>query len=336
MGFWTGAAVEGVCSHKNETFKLGEAWNDGCESICTCQANGIADCRPRCPTANNTMIAEGCVSLPDRNDPCCMMVLCDVTLGDHEEGRTGKNSNHSCHLKLFICVAAMEMPAAELRISSADAINSTSAIVHFVGEPMLDANLTAEMSEDGQKWQQVTIDGGVVGGLTPGRMLRLRVVSGSRRSNDVSVFLPELQVPSTTTAPANTSSNSTAEEFPEFCSFKGHNYTLGKFQLNRRFIRLSPCFLGQEFNDACVSFCICTDTGVDCSPIQCPSEFGLDVLDPTCLRWETQPRDFNPKPPDCCSDNVRCLDNGSCTFMGHSFPNWAEIPANFTGKLILK
>lgn len=155
----------------------------------------------------------------------------------------------------FVCIylAAMEMAASELRISSADAINSTSAIVHFVGEPMLDANLTAEMSEDGQKWQQVTIDGGVIGGLTPGRMLRIRVISGSRRSNDVAVFLPELQVPSTTTAPTNSSLNTTADDFPEFCSFKGHNYTLGIFPLISMILE-SKYFQGKNLMTAACRF----------------------------------------------------------------------------------
>lgn len=89
--------------------------------------------------------------------------------------------------------------------------------------------------------------------------------------------------------------------------------------------------LGQEFNDACESYCICTENGVHCSPIECPSEFGLDLLNPHCLKWETRPRDFNPVPPHCCPDKVRCLDDGSCKYMDQVFPNWEEIPTSLTG-----
>lgn len=88
---------------------------------------------------------------------------------------------------------------------------------------------------------------------------------------------------------------------------------------------------GEEFNDGCKAFCICTETGVDCSPIECPLEFGLDVLDPTCVKWETKPKGFDPIPPKCCPDEVKCIDNGSCTYMGEVFPNWADIPSKISG-----
>lgn len=128
----------------------------------------------------------------------------------------------------------MEMTG-DLRLSSADALNGTAAIVHFVGEPALDANLTAEASEDGDRWEPVSIEGGVVSGLRPGRTLRLRVVSGGRRSNAVSVSLPQLSESTASTAvglpistTVGTMVSNTSEDFPDYCNFKDHNYTLGQ------------------------------------------------------------------------------------------------------------
>ena len=40
----------------------------------------------RCPPAEPKM-SDRCVAVPDTSDPCCSVVLCDVTLGDHEVGK---------------------------------------------------------------------------------------------------------------------------------------------------------------------------------------------------------------------------------------------------------
>jgi hypothetical protein len=71
------------------------------------------------------------------------------------------------------------------------------------------------------------------------------------------------------------------------CQHKGHHYRSG-----------------EEFHDGCEAFCACTESGVQCATIECPTEFGLDVLDPSCLDWETHPPDFKPSPPNCCPEQV--------------------------------
>ena len=86
-----------------------------------------------------------------------------------------------------------------------------------------------------------------------------------------------------------------------------------------------------EFYDDCDSFCFCTETGeVLCNPIKCPSQFGLDVINPFCITWEKY-EDFVPQSPMCCPPVPTCISDGSCDYNGHKFNNYDNIPANLTG-----
>lgn len=51
----------------------------------------------RCPPVNNTS-EERCVELPDPTDPCCTVVLCDVTEGDHDVNKAGEVVVNLSHL----------------------------------------------------------------------------------------------------------------------------------------------------------------------------------------------------------------------------------------------
>jgi len=93
---------------------------------------------------------------------------------------------------------------------------------------------------------------------------------------------------------------------------------------------------GSQFHDGCSALCECTKTGVDCAPIDCPTSFGLDILDPNCVDWETLPRDFKPSPPHCCPEKVTCRSNGTCIYANESYPNYSDIPIEVRLQVHLK
>ncbi|XP_059621360.1 putative epidermal cell surface receptor [Phlebotomus argentipes] len=122
----------------------------------------------------------------------------------------------------------------------------------------------------------------------------------------------EIELCDVTLADGEPPSGEKRDERP--CEYKGQQYKMG-----------------EQFHDGCAALCICTDAGVHCAKLECPSHFGLDVLNPHCLRWEPDPATFRAIAPKCCPERMRCVDNGTCEFQGQMFDNWSEIPTNLTG-----
>uniref|UniRef100_A0A8D8RZF6 Epidermal cell surface receptor n=2 Tax=Cacopsylla melanoneura TaxID=428564 RepID=A0A8D8RZF6_9HEMI len=262
------------CLYKNELRKTGEEFNDACEAVCTCEEAGHISCKPRCPPKVSNTTSDRCVAVPDPNDSCCMVVLCDVSIQEHDVHNAGD----------------IEMDDVELL--SASILNSTavkletSQVIH---------NFTVEVNDD-KEWHTAKSIANTVTGLEPGKTYKMRIRHKGDISNEISVALPA------------------APKKMAMCEFKGKTYTRG-----------------EEFHDECRAFCVCGKTGVECANIECPSDFGLDVLDPHCTEWETHPPGFTPSPPHCCPEKMVCKNNGSCLYEGESYPNWSEIPSKLTG-----
>ncbi|XP_069671926.1 putative epidermal cell surface receptor isoform X2 [Periplaneta americana] len=274
------------CTFKNQSYQRGDTIKDGCLAVCTCAEAGQVLCKPRCPPVNkNSSSSDRCVELPDPNDSCCTVVLCDVTLTDHDVSKTGVEE---------------ATPTPHLQLLTVDVVNKSAVRLGLAGEPQPHhENITVETSLDQKTWKRQESQGLVVMGLEPGHTYYIRAKSGSMVSNAVEVSLPAIDSQQPSAAG---------------CQYKGRHY-----------------MLREEFYEGCEAFCECTESGVQCATIDCPTEFGLDVLNPHCIDWETHPPDFNPSPPNCCPSQVRCKNNGSCTYEGQHFNNWAEIPMKLTG-----
>lgn len=92
------------------------------------------------------------------------------------------------------------------------------------------------------------------------------------------------------------------------CTYKGTKYQFGS-----------------EFHDGCEAYCVCLNVGVQCANIECPTQLGLEVIDPHCTEWVVEPADFVANPPECCPKNVTCRSNGSCIHEGKRYDNWQEV-----------
>ena len=89
--------------------------------------------------------------------------------------------------------------------------------------------------------------------------------------------------------------------------------------------------VGEEWYDGCRAYCVCQQNGEPlCIEIDCPNQFGLDVINPNCISWE-QFDDFEAVAPACCPPVPTCLSDGSCHYKGQNFSNYDGLPESVTG-----
>lgn len=185
---------------------------------------------------------------------------------------------------------------AKHKLLSAKYVNDTTIRVKFEKNNTNDSLPLVELSEDKIKWTTYKLlPEGYLSNI-PSGLKYLKIED----TEDV-VDIEQTKQPETT-------GNSNG------CTYKGKNYKIG-----------------EEFNDECISFCVCQESGVKCLKLQCPTYFGVDVMDPNCVEWETVPPDFKPVAPNCCPEKLKCKINGSCAYEDQIYQNWQHIPTNVTG-----
>lgn len=71
------------CSYNNQTYSIGQKWNDDCLQVCECvtadetQSLAISACRPRCPTYKDPPGAN-CTLQRSKLDQCCLEWICEL------------------------------------------------------------------------------------------------------------------------------------------------------------------------------------------------------------------------------------------------------------------
>ncbi|XP_067133098.1 putative epidermal cell surface receptor isoform X1 [Centruroides vittatus] len=78
------------CEYKNQTYKFGEEYFDGCQSKCICEGTGHISCEPRCPLLSSA--GDTCQELPDPADSCCTIMVCKLP-GETEAAENLENLN---------------------------------------------------------------------------------------------------------------------------------------------------------------------------------------------------------------------------------------------------
>ena len=331
------------CQHKNSSYARDERWYDGCEQQCQCMGFGDVFCLPRCqPTQPG--IGEDCYTLPDVTDSCCNVTVCD-------------KPKHKVPDVVKIAPTASEkqprmndLPSEENEIF----IGSLAPMHHGVEGKVYAHNestiIVKDFSYDGEGvdvffWAATQDTPGGEGVILP-----FPFEGKFYESDDAEApVLPKLErqiVILPLPAKLMVSDIKWLSVFSrEFKTIYGSVELPDKDDLQ---LEMKPTSLpqvdvqgckvgekvynyGEEFYKDCDSYCICTEDGEPfCNPIECPSDFGLDVINPNCIDWDKH-EDFVPTSPNCCPPLPVCLSDGSCQYKGENFTNYDSIPEDLTG-----
>ncbi|XP_058793011.1 putative epidermal cell surface receptor isoform X2 [Phymastichus coffea] len=361
------STVAPMCIDGNRTYAIGEKIKRGCDEQCLCGMGGkIIDCEPMCRTplirAGRKNSDPFCNARELPENPCCAILVCSDSAPEPDEtcvfGNTtiarGQKLEDGCS-KICICEAGGHLKCqqrcppnetttgvnqhdrcvvlkdpgdpccsitlcdvtlgdheikpegpADLSVNLTDVKVLNSTAIKLKLSSKLPDEVTVEISENNHLWRQVkpTKDG-ILSNLQPGHGYYVRIVEGPRTGQAIHVSLLA-EVPKASV---------TEKSEKGTCNHRGKTYKIGA-----------------EWHDECIAVCFCNETAqVECVTIECPTDFGLDVLDPHCLDWETVPPNHVPKAPNCCPQEVRCRNNGSCMYEGKMYENWSQLPTNITG-----
>ncbi|RZC41146.1 epidermal cell surface receptor, partial [Asbolus verrucosus] len=347
----TNSTSRGICEKGGLTYENGEKLENGCDSVCTC-VDGKMDCTDRCAGPyfrKGKKIEDPLCTAKEVDDPCCSILVCTAdtetepleicTFENHtyHRGETfkkgceevctceiaGKTSckprcppvnktsdqcvevqdpNDSCCKKVFCDVTLDDHEPdkddhmQKHKLIFAKFTNSTTLELKF--DPKVedkDAAIFVEASEDEDSWKTYKVHSGKYVDVMDGTKY-IRMESG-----DEVIKIEKLE------------SDSHQSDGSD-CYYNGKTFKLD-----------------EEYNDNCTSLCVCKTSGMKCLKLECPTYFGVDVLDPNCIEWETVPLNFKPSPPNCCPEQLKCKSNGSCSYEGHTYQNWQQLPVNVTG-----
>ncbi|XP_032577044.1 putative epidermal cell surface receptor isoform X2 [Drosophila sechellia] len=324
----SGDTMQRECLANNKSYKHGELMERDCDERCTCN-RGDWMCEPRCKGlsyprgSQRSMANPNCLEKMVEEDECCRVMECSEPL-------------------LEPTVVATEGAAPSTNRTGEAAVTLPTTDDEATPKPRTDCHYMGgvykfrERLEIGCEQICHCAEGGIMD-------CRPRCPERNHTRLDKCVYVKDpkdvccqLELCDVTLddheqqpTPLQSTNNEDPEEIDPFrfqeqardaggakptCTFKGAEYDVG-----------------QQFRDGCDQLCICNEQGIHCAKLECPSNFGLDVQDPHCIRWEPVPADFKPSPPNCCPESMRCVDNGTCSYQGVQIENWSPVPANLTG-----
>ncbi|XP_037041376.1 putative epidermal cell surface receptor isoform X2 [Bradysia coprophila] len=284
------------CINNGKRYKINETMDKGCDQRCTCKT-GSWICEPRC---KGTLFKKGkqiddpkCFERPSKDDECCAVMICE----DEVEGDKGK-LNETAAVE-NTCLHNGKTYKPNDRIEDGCDLLCTC-----------EQNGNISCTPRCPKMNQTTSEKCVKVKDPKDVCCEIELCDVTLDDHEQSPFVvvpPPSSVEKLTQTPKDTKDQ-------KDCLHKGEYYKIG-----------------QQFHDGCDALCICSKAGVHCAKLECPSNFGLDVLDPHCLRWEPEPATFRAIAPKCCPERMKCVDNGTCEYKGQFFDNWEEIPSNISG-----
>ncbi|XP_040573010.1 uncharacterized protein sas isoform X2 [Lepeophtheirus salmonis] len=357
------------CIFKNESYRIKERFYDGCDQQCQCMGYGDKVCLPRCPPTAPAP-GQNCVTLSDPSDHCCNITVCDEPVFDpqknvdkqqQEISKTPRILNRPSKETIIegtefegISLGEFETLYHNVKGHVYAYNESTLFIQDFsydgtgpdayfwigINSPTPNSDgLLIQYPDNGENDSSSSgyeVDAPVLGAYDKENIL-LRLPEGitadqlkwiSVWCRAFAVDFGHLIIPQDVLETVQVSEKLTQKEedlfYPitETLPIRKKDTCLHKGQEHQR---------DQVFYDGCEQFCVCLENGETyCNPIECPSDFGLDVINPFCLEWNEH-KDFIAEVPMCCPPVPVCISDGTCQYSGYSFKNYDNIPQNLTG-----